>query len=235
VEELIVFLREESPKDAMEILECIELLDQVVEDCANTIAHVALQALNHRDYRRVECLKKLHETIDQVQRRLDDYSELLQLSDTLEEIVAAREDNELAGILPGYDGLQLDPNTAHTLYESYTYTRPAGFELLGVRYEATDWRAVLLQTCEVLASKDASLFRSFLWDKSMKGRKVRYFVQNPKEVREPRKVNGTDIYVTTNLSANDIRKLIVRMLKKYDFDVMEYKVFLRTDYARRHS
>ncbi len=235
MERLIILLREEASEYALEILECMELLEQAVGQCASPIAQSIYRAFNQRDYERAESLKDLHETIDRVQRKLKYYSGLLESGSAPEELATMSNGNESAGILPSYNELQLDPNIPHTLNESYTHRRPAGFELFGTKYDATEWKGVLTKTCELLASKDASLFRSFLWDKSMQGRKLRYFSQDPREIRAPRRVEGTDIYVTTHLSANDIGKLIVRMLTKYDIDVTEYKVFLRADYSLRHA
>jgi len=40
--------------------------------------------------------------------------------------------------------------------------------------------------------------------------------------------------VETNLSANAMRNLIIKMLQKYNLKPSEFKVFLRADYSSLH-
>ncbi len=121
------------------------------------------------------------------------------------------------------------------MYDDYTHKRPAGFEIFGVRQDAKDWKDVFVCTCEVLAKKDSATFEAFVNDKNMQGRKVPYFCKDPKRIRAPRKVYGTDIYVMTNMSANQVRNVIERMLRKYGIKTNDYKLFLKADYTARHE
>ena len=118
-------------------------------------------------------------------------------------------------LTPRHLPIQLDPEIPHTLYDSLTHKRPAGFEVLGKRYEATDWRSVLIRTCELLAATDKALFQSLTRDKTMQGRKIPFFVDDPSGMRSPREIDGTGVHLMTNLSANRIRSIIERMLRKY--------------------
>ena len=79
------------------------------------------------------------------------------------------------------------------------------------------------------------LFSSFIDDDSINGRKARYFCKDPNLIRSPTKVPGTDIYVMTNMSANQIRNTIQKMLAKFGIRISDYKVFLRADYTARHE
>lgn len=65
----------------------------------------------------------------------------------------------------------------------------------------------------------------------MQGRKVPYFSKEIVGLRRPKKVSGTDIYVMTNMSANQIRNVVEKMLRKYDIKINDYKVYLRADYT----
>ncbi len=137
--------------------------------------------------------------------------------------------------IPDYASLRVDENIPHTLYDDYTYKRPAGFEIYGKRYIAKDWKEVFVYTCEVLAQVDRDKFQNFLLDKSMQGRKIQYFCKDASLIRAPRKIKGTDIFVMTNMSANQIRNVIERMLRKYNLKVNDYKLFLKADYTDRHE
>lgn len=50
-------------------------------------------------------------------------------------------------------------------------------------------------------------------------------------MRAPRRIDFTNIYVETNLSANGIRNLLIKILNKYDIKLTEYKFYLRADYS----
>ena len=66
------------------------------------------------------------------------------------------------------------------------------------------------------------------------GKKNTYFQK--KSVPERNElISGTDIYVWTNLSANDIVKLIRRMLKYLQIPEENFIVFLRADYSELHK
>lgn len=54
-------------------------------------------------------------------------------------------------------------------------------------------------------------------------------------MRKAELIQGTDIYVTTNLSANNIRNIIQKMLRKYGIPLSEYKIYLKADYTALHE
>ena len=87
--------------------------------------------------------------------------------------------------------------------ESYAYMSISSFVLNGTRYEVKSWKDMLIQICNILLATHRDKFKQVL---SLKGRKRPYFARNPDELREPKMLNGTDIYIETNLSANGIVK-----------------------------
>lgn len=234
MEKIISFFKNEFPKDALEIQECIELLNHSIGGSVESIKGTFSTAIDMRDYSKMSTLQDLLATVDNIQNKLDEYLNMLQLDDEIEDSLIENEDM-IEKELPDYDSLRVDQNIPYTLYDDYTYKRPAGFEIFGVRYEAKDWKDVFVKTCEALASKDFSKFCEFVNDKSMQGRKVQYFCKDPKAIRAPRRVKGTDIYVMTNMSANQVRNVIERMLRKYGIKISEYKLYLKADYTTRHE
>lgn len=237
MEELIAFLRSECPEDVVEIQECVELLNQAIGGSVQSVKKIANKAIDERSYDKLSTIQQLLTTIDHIQGELERYAALLEIDGDLVETVEAEIDNDAEDKknLPDYKDLQLDPEIPHTLYDSLTHKRPAGFEVLGKRYEATDWKSVLIRTCELLAATDKALFQSLTRDRTMQGRKIPYFVDDPSGMRSPREIEGTGVYLMTNLSANQIRNIIERMLRKYGIKVKDYKVYLRADYAARHE
>ncbi|WP_206813129.1 hypothetical protein [Paradesulfitobacterium ferrireducens] len=236
MDKLITFLKKEFPNDALEIQECIELLNQCIGGSRESIKSAFNQAIDKKNYDKIPLLTDFLATIDSIQYQLDEYSDMLQIDEEVEESIVEKEISESKEkLIPDYNSLRVDQNIPHTLYDVYTHKRPAGFELFGQRYDAKEWKDVFVQTCEVLASKDLSLFRSFVEDKTMQGRKVPYFCIDTKVIRAPRKIKGTDVHVMTNMSANQIRNVIERMLRKYNIRISDYKIYLKADYTSLHE
>lgn len=236
MERLIEFLRKEFPKDALDIQECIDLLNQCIGGSIESIKSAFSTAIDQRDYGKLTVLQGMLSMVDEIQNKLDEYSNMLQLDEDIEDSIIEQEvvdtnDRQL----PDYDSLRVDQNIPYTLHDDYTYKRPAGFELFGERHDAKDWKDVLVKTSEILAFKDPSRFCEFVNDKNMQGRKVPYFCKDPKLIRAPREITGTEIYVMTNMSANQVRNVIEKMLRKYGIKINDYKLYLKADYTARHE
>ncbi len=236
MDKLIEFLKTEFPNDAMELQECIDLLNQCISGSIESIKTSFNAAIDCRDTEKLSILTGYLSIIDGVQNRLDEYSNKLQIDDDLEgQIVEQAMSESEEKKLPDYGSLRVDEKIPHNLYDDYTHKRPSGFELFGQRYDAKEWKDVLVQTCEILSSKDISKFQGFVADKTMQGRKVHYFCQDMKSIRAPRRITGTDIYVMTNMSANQIRNIIEKMLRKYSIKIHEFKIYLKADYTSLHE
>lgn len=235
LEKLISFLKTEFPKDALDIQECIELLNQSIGGNVESIKSAFNAAIDKRDYERLNKLQEVLKSVDSIQSKLEEYIDLLQLDDEIEEKIISKENLEdESKELPDYESLRVDQNIPYTLYDDYTHKRPAGFEIFGIRQDVKDWKEMFVKTCEVLAEKDITKFNTFVNDKSMQGRKVPYFCKDQKLIRAPRSVKGTDIYLMTNMSANQVRNVIERMLRRYDIKINDFKIYLKADYTARH-
>ncbi|HHU18230.1 MAG TPA: hypothetical protein GXZ70_08515 [Clostridiales bacterium] len=136
--------------------------------------------------------------------------------------------------IPNYSDYEVDSSIPHTLYESFTHKKVAAFSFNNTRYPARNWKDVLLQTCDLLAEIDANKFEELIDDPAMKGRKISYFSRNKADGRSS-KIKNIDIYVWTNLSANSIRNLIRKLLKKFNMRIADYYVYLRADYTPLHE
>ena len=68
-----------------------------------------------------------------------------------------------------------------------------------------------------------NIFEEFLDDKFMQGKTRIYFSENEKLMSNPEQIKETNIFVETNLSANGIRDLIVKMLDQYRIPTKRYK------------
>lgn len=236
VEKLITLVKTEFPNDALEIQECLDLLNQSIAGSVVSLKNAMSVAIDARQYAKMTELQSMLQGIDELCKQLDYYSSLLQVDVEIEEQLLEQEnlDDAVVKTLPDYESLRVDEYIPYTLYDDYTYKRPAAFELFGERYDGREWKEVFVKTCEVLFAKDAAVFKSFVGDRSMQGRKSDYFTKDAKSIRAPRQIQGTDIYVMTNMSANQVRNIVEKMLRKYGIKIRDYKIYLRADYTARH-
>jgi len=88
--------------------------------------------------------------------------------------------------------------------ESYTGKSIVSFIFKGTRYNVRSWKDMIMEICNTMVNTHRNSFEQVL---NLVGRKRPYFTKSPGELRNPERVNGTDIYVEVNLSANSIVKL----------------------------
>jgi hypothetical protein len=98
--------------------------------------------------------------------------------------------------------------------ESYAYKPISLFLFKGTRYEVRSWKDMLIQVCNIMLATHRNRFEQVL---NLRGRKRPYFTRNSNELRAPEKINGTDIYVEVNLSANSIVKLSIDILSLFGY------------------
>ncbi len=230
------YFKTEFPGNVIEIREGIDLLCQCLDSAAESIHEKAAKAFVNRDAERIAIMLDCVKRIDEMQVKLESYSALLDL-DNIVEIAAAENENGVTSDrkMPNYADYVVDSTVPYSLTEDFTHKRPAAFSLQGTRIEANDWKDVFMQTCEALVSMDKGTFMLFVSDKMMQGRKIAYFSKDPTSMRKAKLIQGTDIYVTTNLSANRIRDIIQKMLGRYSIPLSEYKIYLKADYTALHE
>lgn len=235
-EQIIEYLKNNHPKKATEISDCLELLNMSLEGSLESLNSDMQTFMKEKNYSKLRELTDVSEEISNIQNSLEIYAALF--IDEIEELQEVNDEvadtyTEGQKIIPNYSEYTVDNHKPHSLYESFTHKKACAFSISGQRYEAKDWKDVLVQTCNFLASKNKEEFNKFLKDPTMKGRKNSYFGTLPIENKNV-KLNNLDIYVWTNLSANFIRNLIRKLLKKFDIKISEYSVYLRADYTSLH-
>ena len=105
------------------------------------------------------------------------------------------------------------------LMDNWTDEKPVAYFFLGQRYEVKTWKAVLLGVCGTLADVPGVDFARVL---SLRG-----FSRNRTNMRDPREIAGSGIYVAANLSAHDLKDRCREVLGKFGHSASELKVELR--------
>lgn len=104
-------------------------------------------------------------------------------------------------------------------YESHKDRKLSGksitaFSFKGTKHEVSTWKDFLLQMCNILAIAHKDQFEEIL---SLNGRKRPYFARDPSELKVHAKIDGTNIYVETNLSADRIGKISSDMISLFGY------------------
>ena len=243
---IINFLKDNYTYNADEIYECLGLLTDTLDSALVAIQHSSTDAFVKRDFEKNKAYADMAIAINNVQEKVKEYMNQLSVnipdeavSDDGEEAEDFNEQQQ-EETEPGAeedtvkpideDQYKTDSSIKHSLQEDFTYKKPAAFEMDSVRVEVRDWRDLFFLTCEALVRKNRSIFESFISDPSMNGRRVKYFSRTRRGMTSPKKLPGTDIYVSM-LGANSAKSLISKMLRKYNMDVDKYYVYISEDYS----
>lgn len=240
IKEFADFIKECYVKKANELVDSLELVNLILDDIYDLIK---------KDYDKNYQEQKLDQAtslLARSQKILDIKNVILQYKDLL--IDEAEEENIINEELedeemerknyPNYNEYSVDSTVPHTLYEDFTHTKACGFEFGGVKYEARNMRDILVQLCEILAMENREKMESFIEDQSMQGRTAPYFSNKPifdGDINRNEKIGEMEVYVWVNLSCNQIRNVIKRILKKYDYKFEDFKIYLRANYTALHK
>jgi len=108
--------------------------------------------------------------------------------------------------------------------DDYTGTTPAVIKILGETYEVDNWRDCLITAVShVLAEVDDQHKIT-----EIRGTTREYFVEEGRQsdLISPKKIPDTDLYLESNFSANDVIRIIERVLVKYDYEPSELEIFI---------
>ncbi|MDP8241609.1 MAG: type I restriction endonuclease [Candidatus Celaenobacter antarcticus] len=107
---------------------------------------------------------------------------------------------------------------------SYAGKSISSFIFKNNEYEVRFWIILLIKLCQILVIHHKKEFDNVL---SLVGRKRPYFTKNANELRNPQKINNTNIYVETNLSANSIVDLCYKTISVFGYSKNDLKINIK--------
>ncbi len=131
--------------------------------------------------------------------------------------------------MPTQDMHTLSPKKIKSNQKAHTPTGYTGksitaFVLDGTRYPVKSWREMLVKVCNLMRLKYPNTLNKVL---NITGNKISYFSKNPNRQKAPKRIEGTDIYVETNLSANRIVVITKRVLTTFGYPEDALKIETR--------
>ncbi len=103
----------------------------------------------------------------------------------------------------------LPKNISINVFGNYTGRSIESFTFKGEKYYVRSWKEMLIKICELMYAAHKNQFGKIL---NLTGKKRPYFTRNPNELRSPEKIRNTDIFVETNLNANQIVRISKEIL-----------------------
>ncbi len=113
---------------------------------------------------------------------------------------------------------------------SYTGKKVKAVVFQGERYEVSTWREATLTLIEALIRRDRERFERVAV--TLVGWKRPYISSTKNELRGPRAIPGTSLYIETNLSANTLARLCYTMLAKMGYHESDLHFEITPSYLR---
>ncbi|MCW6035387.1 hypothetical protein K4A83_03735 [Spirulina subsalsa FACHB-351] len=99
--------------------------------------------------------------------------------------------------------------------KSYSGQTIVAFHFNGERYETESWKDFLINVCILIKLNHSKDF--YKVQEAVKGRTRYFFTTKPEDLRKAEKISGTNLYVETSLSANDVVKLIKKIVDLFEY------------------
>lgn len=229
INNLILNIKKDFPDKAIDLYESVDLLLETIKDTMETIQEKSSQEMKNRDFDKsiyyMQLAQQLHSYESKIDKLLEETSmEDIELQDVSEKIESKKE-------IPNYEEYRVDNTIEHTLKEDFTHKRPSSFKI-GENYTSivNTWQEMILDTCKYLIKIDENKFKQIISKPRLNGRKSDYFSTDKKIMRRPVHI-GCGVYIETNMSANGIRNLILKLLKEFNIPTNSFKIYLKADYT----
>lgn len=242
IENIIEFLKKETPEHEDLLNVAYEAICNLLKAEQKNIDNRISELLSERDYIKVNEYVQMSKEVSDMISIVEAIGDKYELYDNVEKmpnerkLVADIEEICISNTKRiNYEEFRVDENMPFTLMTDFRYMKPAAFSLDGMRYPARLWKLVFIKTCELLWEKNRTIFEGFIDDRFMQGKTRTYFSKDSSGMAKPELIHDTEIFVETNLSANNIRDVIIRMLEKYRIPTAAYQIYLSKDLSPLHT
>lgn len=113
---------------------------------------------------------------------------------------------------------------------TWTFKAPVAFRFQGQRHPVSTFKEILMTLSKMLHCKHGQEFEKVF---VLRGRRRAYFGPDYREMNSPQKIDGTDIYVETRLSANDVKDRCHELLALFGYPPGDLQVEFRQSQTGR--
>ena len=210
LEKIAADLYREFPKNAEKLSREMERLSGLLEETGAAIM-MEIEKEKYRKDKDPERIRNYRRIYRSVRKELESVDECrAQFSREQSLLKAERDRNALERI--DYDAFRVDETVPYDLSSVITNKKPAAFSLYGQKIDVDSWKQMLLQTCALLNR-----------------------IRDGVGLDTPAKIPDADLYVETHVSARYLKKMISKLLGKYNIPEEEYLIYLRKDFTTLHE
>ena len=221
------------PKNAEKLSKELERLAGLLEETGAAVM-MEIEKEKYKKEKDPEKIKNYRKIYRSVRRELESAESCRNQFDREQTLMKAEREQSVRDKID-YDAFRVDETVPYSLASVLTNKKPAAFALYGQKYEADSWKQMLLQTCALLNRMNPMLFASLENDPDLQGRKRPYFSTDGAGLDTPAKIPDADMYVETHVSARYLKKMIIKLLGKYEIPEEEFMIYLRKDFTPLHE
>jgi len=236
LEELLL----ELPDKASDIKEAILMLADIIDESIEDLIKVSNSRLGSKEYKESIEVIKLIESLDNARDSI--LSQIVDLElpepNTTPEIdtkLTAPQVRADSKEKVDYSLYCVDNEIPHDLTEIYKFKRPYAFSWQGKKHYATSFKAILLRVANNLLNVHGDEFRNLTDNELFIGRKNKMISSNPAELLDPKLLEDNKTYIFSCLSSDSIVRLIRKFLDYFNYDIEDFKIYLRADYNDLHN
>ncbi len=135
---------------------------------------------------------------------------------------------------PKHKELLVDNTVPHSLFENFTHIRPFGYSFQdGEIREIKTWKDMYIDACKMFLNLNEEKFISFQNKTIMNGESRDYFSDIEEGIDHPYKLKE-GIYICIRFDANGFRDMLIKIIKEYNLNVRDFKVYFKADYNPLH-
>lgn len=246
IDDVYAYLSEHEPEIANSIGYASEMLLSQIDKAIDVLKQRRIEAVNNDEDDECELLRKYRDRLKEYKQDINTYLNYAtkkipnQNNDDISsqyipgfETDTAITQEEMYKTPPDYKRYNVNSSKPHTLDENYTHKKICAFMFNNIKYTVNSWQETIVTICSMLALKSEKTFDTLIDNPKFKGRKVSYFGYNSVKGRNMR-ISGSNVYVWTNLSANEIVNLISNVLIAFGEKPSDFYIYLRADYTELH-
>jgi hypothetical protein len=219
IKDLFNNIEKELPEKHGELIEAVEFFNSILNDVIDELQDKIDEKMKDRNFEESTKLLELAKKCNELEQKVDE----TYVKVDRPKINKSKHIN--------YEEYELDYKTEHSITEDFKYKRPYGFKINDKnKIKVNSWQDMLIKTCEILYEVDKEKFLDLENRNHMNGRKRKYFTKNQDVLRVPGSINNI-IYVELNQSSNSIIKIVKKLLKEFNYNYNEFRIYLRADYT----
>lgn len=248
--ELFKIIKTVSPDAAKEIQQELLTLSGKVHNVACSLAAKLEQFVKEKDFEMSHVLVDTIQEIQAIQDKLDVQIDTLDtfvektttnlgVPKVLEEtqaldIAQLELELESASVVVNTDIPRVNPSikvyplnrTTLDLKADFAGHIPVAFSIWGKETPTKTWKELFIKICEILAGAAYHRIHHLAEIETLRGQKLVYLSTKPDDMRRPRQLSGTDIYIETALKANQVRDLVLTLLSVCSISENEFFIYV---------